>query len=952
MNNFIETGGHLESWLAENIPPDLLLTPLSDEIAGEVIDRLKQQADRNWFIDPNRSLLFADRIIAIGRARDDKSQVALGLMARGDALKLLGKLQEAWEMLEQAGNMFQEAGNEVGWARTRIGRLYISSKLNCVPAALSDAEHARAIFISYGERDKLLRLDWQTALVYNHLGDQQRALQLYNSALATVDQLGEAGQPYRGPLYENIGLTFNALGDFSQALAYYERARELALAHNETLIIAGAEASIAEVAKAQGHYRQSLALLYGALERLTTESPFEVAMTKHHMVECYLSLNRHMEARDLAQEVIRECRKFDAAYDLARTLLNLADAEAALGNLNAAQVALAEAEPIFNSLGATSWVATIRLWRGRMSLKQGDAAGAYQEAIAAGACFEADGQQVNDATATLLQGQALFALGNFDAAVMTGNKVLLIAQRYNIPALRYGAHLLLGRIAEICHANLRAIRSYQAAAATIERVQRGLTITLRSGFLEDKGEALRALIALHLRIGDSGRAFEALERAKSQVWLGYLINRERLRWAQDDSRSQALIEELDRLRAEHQWYYRLAHDPPRNTEFPSAVQPAQARVEVAARERRMRVLTEQLYLQSDGGQLEDQSLAFSFQEIQQGLDDEVLLIEYYIDGEQLWAFTLGKQTVKAHRLSMTFGDLSQLMRLLRNNFSSALTLESNSMASRILTQQAQKLLGRLYKTLIEPLASESNSRRQLLIVPYGALHLLPFQLLYDGSTYLIENHEVVTLPAAGLITRRGPKRAQGALVLAHSWDGRLPHTYTEGEYVNQLFGGQLHTDDAVNRSVLQRPPKQILHIAAHGEYRLDQPDLSYLQLADGQLYTDDVLQHDLSYELVTLSACETGQANVAADEELIGLGRGFLYAGAGALILSLWGVADHSTTDLMQRMYGALRRGESKAASLRNAQKSILAERRDLHPAFWGAFQLIGDDSPLSVTSD
>jgi CHAT domain-containing protein len=112
-----------------------------------------------------------------------------------------------------------------------------------------------------------------------------------------------------------------------------------------------------------------------------------------------------------------------------------------------------------------------------------------------------------------------------------------------------------------------------------------------------------------------------------------------------------------------------------------------------------------------------------------------------------------------------------------------------------------------------------------------------------------------------------------------------------------------------------------------------------------------MLQRDMSYELVTLSACETGRASVAASDELIGLGRGFLYAGAGALLVSLWQVADTSTLHFMERMYGALRAGSSKAAALREAQQFMLDRDRMLHPAFWGAFQLIGDPDPLHFTT-
>jgi CHAT domain-containing protein len=214
---------------------------------------------------------------------------------------------------------------------------------------------------------------------------------------------------------------------------------------------------------------------------------------------------------------------------------------------------------------------------------------------------------------------------------------------------------------------------------------------------------------------------------------------------------------------------------------------------------------------------------------------------------------------------------------------------------------------------------------------------------------LIEKYEVVILPTASLATRAVPQRASGALILAHSYEGRLPDTLAEAQVVQQLFGGKLYIEETASRKTLQALPTQILHIAAHGEHRLDQPDLSYLHLADGQLYTDDLLQQDLSYELVTLSGCETGRANVTASDELIGLGRGVLYAGAGALIVSQWRVADDSTLKFMKRLYESLRNdNKSKAAALREAQQSLIAENRQAHPAFWGAFQLIGNADPLS----
>jgi hypothetical protein len=535
--------------------------------------------------------------------------------------------------------------------------------------------------------------------------------------------------------------------------------------------------------------------------------------------------------------------------------------------------------------------------------------------------------------------------GDLRQAWEAGRLVLAIARACNLPPLRYSAHLLLGRIAEARGSLARAAQRYRAAAATVDRVQRSLTITLRPGFLENKGEALRSLIGLQLRSGHVAQAFASLEQAKSQVLLSYLANRQQFRWAAADAQSQALIDELNRLREEHQWFYTLAHEPAGGEEGKTTIAPERAMAEVSTRERRMRAITEQLYLRSPeerGRRLSTPSL----QAIQGAIGDGELLIEFYNDGSRVWAFTLDAGSLEVRQLPTSVAALDQLGAQLGLNLSSALRFGAPTPPS--LAVLGDRLLQRLYAALLAPLAERMAGRRRLLIVPYGGLHALPFHLLHSGEGYLIDSYEVVNLPAAGLALHRAEQRAGGARVLAHSLQGRLPHVGAEAEAVRRLFGGSVYHDAGATRAALQAPPTQILHIAAHGEHRLDQPDLSCIHLADGQIYTDDLLQQDLSYELVTLSACETGRASVAPGDELIGLGRGFLYAGAGALIVSLWRVPDESTAALMEHLYAGLRSGASKAAALRAAQLALRAAQPRLHPAFWGAFQLVGDARPLS----
>jgi CHAT domain-containing protein len=155
------------------------------------------------------------------------------------------------------------------------------------------------------------------------------------------------------------------------------------------------------------------------------------------------------------------------------------------------------------------------------------------------------------------------------------------------------------------------------------------------------------------------------------------------------------------------------------------------------------------------------------------------------------------------------------MTQLQANLGAALGLEPQTPGSRGLTQLAQRILQRLYGLLIAPLLLHKYECKRLIVVPYGRLHYLPFHLLHDGSQYLIENYEVVILPAAGLATQSGPRPSPGAVILTHSFEGKLPHTLAEGQMVQRLFGGTLCVEEKADRLALQTQPAQILHIAAH-----------------------------------------------------------------------------------------------------------------------------------------
>jgi CHAT domain-containing protein len=141
-----------------------------------------------------------------------------------------------------------------------------------------------------------------------------------------------------------------------------------------------------------------------------------------------------------------------------------------------------------------------------------------------------------------------------------------------------------------------------------------------------------------------------------------------------------------------------------------------------------------------------------------------------------------------------------------------------------------------------------------------------------------------------------------------------------------------------------------LHFATHGRLNEDVPLYSAVVLSqpeggrdEGLLFARDLLDEDLSAELVVLSACETGLGRRMNGEGLLGMTWAWFVAGVPSTVASQWPVADDSTARLMQAFYAELKGGAPKAEALRRAQLALLKDRKTRHPFYWAPFVLSGD---------
>ena len=150
-----------------------------------------------------------------------------------------------------------------------------------------------------------------------------------------------------------------------------------------------------------------------------------------------------------------------------------------------------------------------------------------------------------------------------------------------------------------------------------------------------------------------------------------------------------------------------------------------------------------------------------------------------------------------------------------------------------------------------------------------------------------------------------------------------------------------------NRSSARKgADSRFVHIATHGRFRQDNPMFSSISLGDSHLNLFDLYQLSLPCELVTLSGCGTGLNMVVGGDELLGLVRGLLYAGAQGVLVTLWDVNDQSTAEFMELFYEALKANKNKAQAVQQAMSEL--RRRYPHPVLLGPFRP-GRQVPVEV---
>ena len=835
--------------------------------------------------------------------------VAVAEWALGVATWSQGDLAGARVHLTRAVEIAETAQLAVRAAQARTSLLLLYADLGDLTEALRHADLAAAVLSGAAGA----RLTGQRALVLHRMGRHDEALAGYRSALAGLRRAGDREREAR--FLSNRGVLHAERGDYRAAEADLLAAERLLVELGHDLVTAEVRHNLGFVASRRGDVPEALRWFDLAEAEFRAHGvPRPGGLLDR--CETLLAVRLVDEARQVATAAVAEMEAMGAAMDLAEARLLLAQAALLDGDPAEAAAQAARAHRAFLGQQRPGWAALARYAELRATWASGTAAtGLAEEAAAAAEELATAGWVVPALDARLIAARIALDAGRPDDA--TDQLRAASAARSRGPA------------------DLRARAWHAEALLRHSRGDgRGAEAALRAG-IRVLARNRAALGATELRVHATARAVD-LERLAMRLALESGSARRVLGWA-------------ERLRADFAGGSRAPRPPAdrevagRLTELRHVV----ALLEQAgfAGEDPGRLLRRQATLEAEirrrtrhavGSRVAGSPARAEVGELAAGLGHWALL-ELVASEGQLAAVTVVDGRARLHHLGPVGEVLSTLERL---RFALARLARARGpdgplRAAVALARDASSCLDQL---LLDPVRRRINDR-PLVLVPTAPLHAVPWSTLPSCRGRPIAVSPSATgwlrasasgpvpadrsLPSAAVsltggtvlvagpgLEQAGPEVADLALVHpgASTWVGAAA---TSDAFLSAADGADL------------------VHVAAHGRFRADNPLLSSIRLADGPLTVYDLERLGRPPRRLVLSACEAGLSAARPGDELMGVAASLLALGTHTLVASVIPVRDTATRPLMVDFHRRLAAGARPAQALAEAQAAVPPDHPD-----------------------
>jgi CHAT domain-containing protein len=921
--------------------PELLRPETVTALYDEVVRLLHvdiQQAER---VARAASLL-------AGRLGDDASRAA-SLRALGHIYYRKRKYQVSVDLYQQSLAIYDRLGDALDSGRTLNSSLQSLIYLGRYPEAMDHAQRARQIFQLLGDRLRLARLDANMGNILYRQDRFEEALELY---LRAYHAFLEIGQPQDVAIsLKNTATCQISLNQFPEALATYQHARAYCVEHNMPLLVAVADYNIAYLYYLRGEYTHSIELYRAAREDCRTlGDAYREALCDLDQSEMYLELNLSEEGAHLAGRAQKAFLALGMGYEAAKAQTNLAISLTHHGETAVALELFEKARRLFDRENNRAWIATIDLYQAllyRQDHRLDDALHLCQRALD---FFAPSPLFTKSVLCQLLLARIHLDRGQTAQAKLVCLTALDRLQQAETPALSYQAWYVLGVIEEALGSPVDAWQAYLKAHHHLENLRSHLKAEeMKIAFLKDKLEVYEALVRMCLGRDHSPltleTAFGYIEQAKSRSLADLIAFRSQGLPASRKT-ERALADQVNTLRGELNWYSRtiqLQEGRAANLMAPQLV-----KLRRAARDCEQRLVESLANLRVEDAEYSNLQTAGSvpIETIRASLPEGALLVQYYRVGDTFHACLLSRDSLKIVPAGSA-SNLRRVLQLLRFQLAKfRLGPDYVKLFQDQLLDATNAHLHAFHQQLIAPIADHLKGASHLIVAPHDFLHYLPFHALPDArGNVLGQRFTFSYTPSASVYYLCSTKPAAppgGSLVLGIP-DAAAPRIEDEVHAVaGVLPDSEVFLGSAATARVLRErgARSRFVHIATHGWFRQDNPMFSSISLGDSQLNLFDLYQLNLPCELVTLSGCGTGLNMVVGGDELLGLVRGLLYAGAQGVLVTLWDVNDRSTAEFMKLFYEALKADKNKAQAVQEAMAEI--RRRYAHPYYWAPFVLVG----------
>jgi CHAT domain-containing protein/Tfp pilus assembly protein PilF len=885
--------------------------------------------------ETDKALDYLNRAVPLLKQVNVPQFAAYALKGLGEVNVHLGQKRKALEYLTEALQLY---GQTKDWLHEVQILPLISALKSSLGQSTEALQTARAAVDRAKEHDAP---DWEAygyfavGAAYASVGNLDAATTAYDRSL----QLLQGRHDYTGEAtaLNNLGLIYFARANFTRALDYFERAMKVSESSNDTGIAAYAMNNIGALYARQGDPLTAFRFFEKALDFAGRHNDKRL---KAAVLSSMADANFLMENREYVLKLLKETaatfREIEEPVHESEALISLADAYGAMGRY---QEALDVLHPVLDSrhlAGDSGREGYVLREMGYMYTNMGDRSSALKSYAAALSKLEAAGDEGGQVDLYAALGSVSAADGDYQKADELYRKGLALARtgglRQSEMLILAGLGFVLGKQGNLAQAEA----FYDQEIAVSESLRLSARIEeLKTGVGNISAALLTPAILLKFKLGKWAEAFDLAERARARAFLDQMNS------APVDSRKgadPALIDQEQSLRFDmrslEEKLRKEARDNPRSE--------AAAIMATSLKEKEEAYAALLIRLKASNPEYAElQSYSpRPLNEIQRLLGTETTLVSYYVTAYKTLAFVVGSNSFQVVEIPVKEADLRAAINWF-GDFAS-------------LRDPQPQTLKQLHAWLIAPIRQFIKSA-QVVIVPHGPLHYVPFAALTDGHKYFGDECAISYLPGASMLPilrRRIQHGGQRVLAMAQSQASGLSalrYADEEARRVAKLYHTKpLQTGRATRAAFLkQAPAYNVVHIAAHAELNTNSPLFSRILLApdrddNGAIEVREIYGMDLARTpLVVLSACQTQLGAQSRGDDIVGLNRAFIYAGASAVVASLWTVDDEATSLLMKAFYGHLKLGMSNAAALQAAQAKT--RKRYPHPYYWAAFVLSGD---------